>query len=363
VALGLGISLGAVTVAGAATAPGGSLSKNTTKSPAVALTAVGASSIQPFYGRVLYQYSKANPKVTVSYAPSGSGPGVVAVEQNTASFGQSEIPMTAAQEALAKGPVLQVPVDLGGVAISYHVTGVKTGLKLSGPVLAQIYLRQITKWNAPAIAKLNPKVHLPSENIIPVFRADTSGPGYDLDQYLIDTDPAWSTAVLGKATTAWPTAGRVAGDSGEQLNAGVATYIQQTQGAIGYVEFAYASQAHFTNAALLTASHTFVAPSITTIANAASQAKSVSATNFNLVLGPGKATYPLANFSWAIMYQKQANTNTGIALGKLFEWIDTTGQTYSKSLGYAPLPSSTVAYAHTTLLKLETATGSAIFTG
>jgi phosphate transport system substrate-binding protein len=355
-------ALGASTVAGAA-APGGALSKNTTTTPSAALTAVGASSIQPFYGRVLYQYGLLNKLVTVSYAPSGSGPGVVAVEQNTASFGQSEIPMTAAQQALAKGPVLQVPVDLGGVAISYHVTGVPAGLKLSGPVLAQIYLRQITTWSDPAIKALNPKVKLPNENIVPVFRSDTSGPGYDLDQYLIDTDATWSTDAAGKAATAWPTAGRVAGDSGEQLNSGVATYIKQTEGAIGYVEFAYASQAKFTNAALLTAAKTYVAPSITTIANAASSAKSVSATNFSLILSKGKATYPLANFSWAIFYQEQAATNTAVVLGKLFEWITTTGQTYSKALGYAPLPPAIVTLAHKTLLTLETSTGQPIFSG
>ena len=361
---GLALATAGATLAGAAAAgPGGKLASHTTKTPAAALTAVGSSSIQPFYGRVLYQYNKANSKVTVSYAPSGSGPGVVAVEQNTASFGQSEIPMTAAQQALAKGPVLQVPVDLGGVAVSYHLAGVKSGLKLSGPVLAQIYLRQITKWNASAIAALNPKLHLPNENIVPVFRSDTSGPGYDLDQYLIDTDPAWATAAGGKASTAWPTAGRASGDSGEQLNSGVATYIKQTEGAIGYVEFAYASQAKFTNAALLTRAKTYVAPSVTTIANAGSQAKAVSASNFNIVWGPGKSTYPLANFSWAIFYQEQPVTNTAVVLGKLFQWITTTGQTYSASLGYAPLPKSIVTLVHTTLLKLETASGQPIFTG
>jgi phosphate transport system substrate-binding protein len=359
---GVALTLASSTIAGAA-APGGSLSANPTKTPAAALTAVGASSAQPFYGRVLYQYSLVNKLVNVTYSPSGSGPGVVAVEQNTATFGQSEIPMTPAQQALAKGPVLQVPVDLGGVALSYHISGVRTGLKLSGPLLAGIYLRQITKWNDPAIAALNPKVKLPNENIVPVFRADTSGPGYDLDQYLIDSDPAWATGAAGKASTTWPTEGRASGDSGEQLNTGVATYIEQTEGSIGYVEYAFAEQANFTNAALLTHSKTYVAPSITTIANAASQAKSVSATNFNLVWGAGAQTYPLANFSWAIMYQEQSNTTTGIILGKLFTWVSTVGQSYSEELGYAPLPKVIVTLTHTTLLQLETANGKKIFKG
>jgi phosphate transport system substrate-binding protein len=359
---GLGLTVGLATVAGAA-APGGSLSSHLTKTPAATLTAVGSSSIQPFYGRVFYQYNKLNSGVSVNYSPSGSGPGVTAVEQGTVSFGQSEIPMTAAQQAAAKGPVLQVPVDIGGVAVSYHLAGVRSGLKLTGPVLVKIYERQITTWNDPAIAVLNPKLHLPSENIIPVFRSDTSGPGYDLDQYLIDTDPAWATAAGGKATTAWPTAGRAAGDSGEQLNSGVATYIKQTEGAIGYVEFAYASQAKFTNAALQSRANTYVSPSIGTIANAASQAKSVSATSFNIVWGPGKSTYPLANFSWAILYQQQSDTNTGIVLGRLLQWVATVGQSYSAALGYAPLPASIVSLDRQTLAKLQTSTGQAIFSG
>lgn len=360
---GVALAVALSGVAGAA-APGGSISKNPTATPAATLTAVGASSAQPFYGRVLYQYGLLNKKVSVSYAPTGSGPGVIAVEQNTASFGQSEIPMSAAQEALAKGPVLQVPVDLGGVAVSYHLAGIKSGLKLTGPILAQIYLRQITKWNDAAIAALNPKLKLPDENIVPVFRSDTSGPGYDLDQYLIDTSPTWATAIgVTKPSTTWPTAGRATGDSGEQLNSGVATYIKQTEGAIGYVEYAYASLAKFTNAALLSHSNTYVLPSTKTISNAASTASGLSATKFNIVWGPGKSTYPLANLSWAIFYQKQPTTSQAIVLGKLFTWITTTGQKYSSALGYAPLPSSVVKLGHQTLLEIQGATGQSIFTG
>ena len=113
--------------------PGGSLSADPTSTPSASLTGIGASSIQPFYGKVLYQYNKLNPGVTVNFTGSGSGPGVTAIQQNTASFGQSEVPMTAAQLAASKGPVLQVPVDLGGVAVSYHVSGVVRGPQAQRP--------------------------------------------------------------------------------------------------------------------------------------------------------------------------------------------------------------------------------------
>jgi phosphate transport system substrate-binding protein len=312
---------------------------------------------------VLFQYNQLNKGVSVNYSPAGSGPGVTAIEQNTASFGQSEIPMTAAQLAASKGPVLQVPVDLGGVAVSYHISGVAAGLKLDGPTIAKIYLRQITNWNDSAIAVLNPGVNLPNENIIPVFRSDTSGPGYDLDQYLIDTSTAWTGAIgTSSPSTTWPTSGRTSGDSGQQLNAGVATYIQETEGAIGFVEYSYSLEANFTNAALASKSGSFVSPSVSTIANAGALASGLSASNFNIVYGSGGSTYPLANFSWALMYQKQANTNTAIVLGKLFQWVTTSGQSYSQGLGYAPLPSNAVTLAHQTLLGLQTADGQAIFT-
>ena len=238
-----------------------------------------------------------------------------------------------------------------------------SGLKLNGPVLAQIYLRQITNWNDPAIAALNPGASLPNENIVPVFRSDTSGPGYDLDQYLIDTSPTW-TAATGATTpsTTWPTAGRATGDSGEDLNAGVASYIQETEGAIGYVEYSYALQANFSNAALLNKSGSYVTPSVSSIAAAGATATALSATNFNIIYSAGGSTYPLANFSWALIYQKQTTTNIGIVLGKLFQWVTTSGQSYSSGLGYAALPSTAVSLAHSTLLGLQTATGSPIFT-
>jgi phosphate transport system substrate-binding protein len=350
------------TTAAAASTPGGSLSSNTTSTPAATLTGIGASSIEPFYGKVLYEYNQLNHGVSVNFTGSGSGPGVTAIEQDTANFGQSEVPMTAAQLAASKGPVLQVPVDLGGVAVSYHVSGV-SGLKLDGQVLADIYLRKITNWNDPAIVALNPDVTLPNENIVPVFRSDTSGPGYDLDQYLIDTSTDWTAAIATTSpSTTWPTAGRATGDSGEDLNAGVASYIQETEGAIGYVEYSYALEANFSNAALLNKSGSYVTPSVSSIAAAGATATALSSTNFNIIDSAGGSTYPLANFSWALIYQKQTTTNTGIVLGKLFQWVTTSGQSYSSGLGYAPLPAAAVSLAHSTLLSLQTSTGSPIFT-
>ncbi len=330
-----------------------------TQSPTFKLAGAGANSIQPFFTRVFYYYNQANKGVSVNYSPAGSSVGVTDIEQNTVNFGDSEIPIKTPATGTS-GNILQVPVDLGGVAISYNLSGVSGGLKLDGPTLAGIFLGKITKWNDSSIAALNPGVNLPSTTIVPVRRADSSGPGYDLDQYLIDTGGSlWTSSAAGTTpSTKWPITNV---GVGEQLNTGVAGFIQQTQGAIGFVEYAYSLQASFTNAALKNAAGDYVKPSQSSIAAAGAQASGLSATNFNIVNGPGAATYPLANFSWTLLYQKQSNTNQGIVLGKLLDWVTTTGQQQASALGYSPLPPNVVSLAHQTLLTLENSAGKPLF--
>ena len=171
------------------------------------------------------------------------------IQENTVDFGDSEIPDVPSALAAAKGgTVLQVPVELGGVAISYNVPGAPNGLRLDGPTLAAIFDGAITNWDSPVIAKVTGVSHLPNLAIVPVHRADSSGPGWDLDKYLISTSTNWVLKIgTSKASTSWPLP---AFGEGEQLNTGVATFIKATPGAIGYVSFGYASKAGFTNVAL-----------------------------------------------------------------------------------------------------------------
>jgi phosphate transport system substrate-binding protein len=339
---------------------GGTLSATCdTRSPSFQLAGAGANSISPFFTRAFYYYNQANHGVNVNYSPAGSSVGVTDIQQNTVNFGDSEIPIPAPATGTG-GAILQVPVDLGGVALSYHLTGVAGGLKLDGPTAAGIFLGTITKWNDPAIAALNPGVSLPSTAIVGVHRADSSGPGYDLDQYLIDTGgSAWTGSAAGTTpSTKWPLP-KIG--VGQQLNTGVASFIQQTEGAIGYVEYAYSLQAGLTNVALKNGAGSFVKPSQSSIAAAGTNASGLSSSNFNIVNGAGAGTYPLANFSWTLLYQKQSNTNLGIVLGKLFDWITTTGQQQVSALGYSPLPANVVALAHQTLLQLQNSSGKALF--
>ena len=360
-------SLGALALVAAACSSGGSGSATSTTAapnglggtpntvtPAASLSGAGASSAQPFLSRSFYDYSALNSKVTVNYNPAGSSVGVASIEANTVDFGQSEIPMSATDvEKASGGPVLQIPIDLGGVAVAYNVPGAPKNLHLNGDQLAGIFLGTLTDWHQIDAS-------IPSGTaIVAVHRADSSGPGYDLDQYLLDTSTKWATAVGStKASKTWPITNV---GVGEQLNSGVAKYIQQTPGAVGFIEYAYAVQNKFTTAALLNRAGLYVAPSIASIAAAGANANNLSATNFNIVNGPGAATYPLANFSWTIIYQKQTSSDKGIALGKLFDWIATSGQSTAASLGYAPLPANARALTHSTLLTLEDSTGKPLF--
>jgi phosphate transport system substrate-binding protein len=332
-------------------------SKKSKPKPAAAITldGAGANSIDPFFESVFYTYHQANPKVTINYDPAGSSVGVTDIQENTVDFGDSEIPMAAKDLAKAKGTVLQVPVDLGGVAISYNIPGVPSGLKLDGPTLAAIYDGSITNWDDPALATETGDAKLPNLKIVPVHRADTSGPGWDLDDYLIETAPKWVASIATtKPSKAWPITFI---GVGEQLNSGVATYISQTPGAIGYVEYGYALKANFTNAAVLNNEGIYQAPSQATIAQAGKTATKLSATNFSIINQPGYGVYPLANFSWTLLYQRQASTAKGEALQALFNYVVTTGQSEAAELGYAPLPANVVALARSALKQLETSKG------
>jgi phosphate transport system substrate-binding protein len=327
---------------------------------AVTLTGAGANSIEPLFQTVFYEYKQKNSQTTVDYSPAGSSVGVSDIQQGTVNFGDSEIPMTSSQlSAATGGTVLQIPVDLGGVAISYNVPGAPANLKLDGPTLAGIFDGSITNWDSPLIVSVSGVSNLPNLAIKPVHRADSSGPGYDLDQYLIDTAPAWVTAI-GTSTPSrtWPLA---TVGIGEQLNTGVATYVSQTGGSVGFVEYGYALQNGFVNAAVLDAAGSYVAPTEASIALAGAQATALSSTNFNVVNEPGAGVYPLANFSWTLVYQKQSDTTTAIALGKLLDWVVTTGQQDAAALGYAPLPANVASLAQKTILETESSTGTPLF--
>ena len=249
----------------------------------ITLDGAGANSIDPFFQKVFYDYHQTYPRVTVNYSPAGSSVGISDIQQNTVAFGDSEIPMATKDLAKAKGPVLQVPVDLGGVAISYNVPGAPKNLKLAPSTLAGIFEGIITNWDSPLIAAVTGDNNLPNLRIVPVHRADSSGPGWDLDDYLIKNSSSWVSKIGTSAPSkTWPLSSV---GIGEQLNSGVATYVAQSAGAIGFVEYGYALQAGFANAALQNSSGAFVSPTQSSIALAGTHATKLSSSNFDIVDG------------------------------------------------------------------------------
>ncbi len=320
--------------------------------PSASLTGAGSTFDQPFFTRAFYDYNQKNAGVTVTYASIGSGGGIAQFQAQTVNFGATDVPMSASDIAKAKGgTVLQVPVALGGVSISYNVTGVMTGLHLTGSVLAQIYMGQIKSWNDPAIASLNAGVTLPSQAITVIHRSDGSGTSYIFTNYLSTISPAWNSGPGTGKTVKWPVG------LGGKGNEGVAGLVKQVSGSIGYVELAYALQNNFTFVAMQNAAGQYVQPSLATVAADAAQKPDVSATDFSIVNEMGTNSYPISGYSWALVYGTQTNTGNGTALVKVLDWLTHAGQSDAKALDYVPLPANIQQLARTTLQMVVDSSG------
>ncbi len=213
----------------------------TYKTDDVTITGAGSTFAAPLYGQLGTEY-KAKTQTTLNYQAVGSGAGVAQFIANTVNFGATDVALTDAEvtQAQAVGNPLNIPTAFGAVTVSYNLPGVKSGLKLDGPTIADIYLGKITNWNDSAISKLNPGVKLPNLAISPVYRSDGSGTTADFTQFLTDVSPTWATQIGTNKTVEWPVG------TGSSGNAGVAATVSQTKGSIGYVEQAYALQNHFT---------------------------------------------------------------------------------------------------------------------
>jgi phosphate transport system substrate-binding protein len=331
----------------------------------ITLTAAGSTFDQPFFTLAFYNYKHLT-NATVDYASIGSGGGQKAFESNTVNFGASDVPMNATEIKLATaGTVLQVPVALGGEAISYNLYGVPGGIHMTGAVLAKIFLGQINNWDSATLKKLNPKVTFPTEAITVVHRATGSGTTYAFTTYLSKVSPTWKKKVGVTKTVAWPVG------VGGQGNEGVAGLVADTPGAIGYVELDYALVNHFTYCEMQNPAGDWVSPSIKTVADEASLHPTLSATNFSItdLKAPSKSldktaktAYPISTFSWALVYEQQKNQASGIAVVKVLQWLTHAGQKYAQQLSYVPLPPTVEAIAQSTLEKIVGPNGKQLLT-
>lgn len=315
--------------------------------PAGSLTGAGSTFDQPFFTKAFYLYNQADSGVTVNYASIGSGGGIQQFQGQTVNFGATDVPMSPLDISKATGgQVLQVPVALGGVSISYNVPGVRGGLSLSPKVLTDIFLGNVKTWNNSEIKRLNPKVKLPSNPIETVHRADGSGTTYIFTNYLSTVSPAWSAGPGTGKSVSWPNG------VGEQGNAGVAGFIKTTPYSIGYVELAYAIQNHFTYTKVQNAAGKFVSPSLTSVAADAAQKPNITSVDFSIVDQPGAASYPISGYSWALVYQLQKNQALGTTLVDVLDWVTHGGQSQAATLNYVPLPANIELLARSTLLQV-----------
>jgi phosphate transport system substrate-binding protein len=308
-------------------------------------TGSGSTFDAPFFAVAFARYQQQHPGVTISYSAVGSSAGIAAFSARQVDFGASDVPMTASEQTAARGgPAVQVPVDLGGEGVVYNLrlpAGAR--LHLTGPVLAAIFLGQITRWNDPALTALNPGITLPPAAITVVHRSDGSGTTYIFSNYLSSVDPAWAAKVGTGRTLSWP-----AGE-GAEGNPGVATDVYRTPFSIGYVEQAYSQGLLLPFAAVRNRAGNYVIPSAQSVAADAAQKPAVTPADFSIVNQPGAASYPISGYSWALVYTRQADQARGQALVAMLDWLTHGGQAYAAANGYVPLPPQIRQLARTTL--------------
>jgi len=296
------------------------------------ITGAGSTFFFPLVSKWSADYHAATGN-QVNYQSIGSGGGIAQIKAGTVDFGASDAPLDSTE--LDEAGLLQFPVVIGGVVPVVNVEGVEPGqLRLTGPLLADIYLGKIKTWNDPAIAALNPGVTLPATKINLVQRSDGSGTTFNFTNYLSKVSPEWKDKIGEGKSVQWPDG------VGGKGNEGVASYVQQIDGSIGYVELAYALQNKMAFAQLQNAAGNFVTPSAETFAAAAATADWAGVQDFNLVItnAGGDQAWPIAATVFAMMYAEPKDPQRSADARAFFEWALDNGQQQAASLDYVPLP-------------------------
>jgi phosphate transport system substrate-binding protein len=305
------------------------------------ITGAGSTFVYPVLSKWSADYSKTT-HVEVNYQSIGSGGGIAQIKAGTVDFGASDAPLSPAD--LSAAGLAQFPVIIGGIIPVLNVPGIAAGkLKLSGALLADIYLGKVKSWDAPEIAKLNPGLKLPTLAITVVHRSDGSGTTYNFADYLSKVSPEWKSKVGVGTSIAWPTG------VGGKGNEGVAAYVQRIGGSIGYNEYAYVLQNKMTYALLENAAGEFMAPSIAAFQAAAASADWTHSQDFDLVMtnAPGKGAYPIAASTFVLMYKAPKDAARSTTSLAFFTWALEHGQPEAQSLDYVPLPPSLVSQIET----------------
>jgi len=318
-------------------------------SAAVKINGAGATFPYPIYSKWFAEYNKLHPDVEINYQSIGSGGGIRQIQAQTVFFGATDGPMTPDQLQGSPSKILHFPTVLGAVVPVYNIPNVRTELKFSGAVLADIFLGKITKWNDPAIAKLNAGVQLPGIDITVVHRAEASGTSYIWVDFLAKTSEEFKKKVGVNTQVNWPTG------VGGRGNEGVSALITQTPGSLGYVELIYALQNKISYGDVQNMDGEFVKASVESVTLAAAAAVKQMPADFRVSItnAPGKGVYPVSSFTWLLLYENPKDKTMSKAMVDFLKWALTDGQKYCADLGYAPLPADVVKLEMAALAKVK----------
>jgi phosphate transport system substrate-binding protein len=337
------IMVGAMSLAGAAAAE--------------TISGAGATFPYPIYAKWAEAY-KAKTGTAMNYQSIGSGGGIKQIQAKTVDFGASDMPLK--PEDLEKHGLMQYPAIMGGVVPVVNVKGIEPGqLKLDGPTLARIYLGEIAKWNDAALKALNPGVNLPDQAVAPVYRSDGSGTTFLFTNYLSKVSPDWKSKVGSNTSVKFPSG------LGGKGNEGVAALTSRTDGAIGYVEYAYAKQNKMAHAQLKNAAGQFVQPESGAFQAAAANADWAKAPGFGEVLTdePGEKSWPITGASFILLYKNPAHPEKTKAVLEFFDWSFQHGAKLADALDYVPMPAATVELIHEAWGTIKDPDGQQVWTG
>ena len=315
----------------------------------LSINGTGATFPGPIYTKWFQEYNKLHSNVRINYQPQGSGAGIQAITKQTVFFGATDGPMTNEQLAAAPGKIMHFPTVLGAVVPVYNIPGVNAELKFTGPLLADIFLGKITKWNDPAIEKLNAGVKLPDTAITVAHRSDGSGTTYIFMDFLAKLSPEWKSKVGVNTAVNWPTG------VGAKGNEGVSALVTQTPGTIGYVELIFALQTKTSYGSVQNMAGEFVKASVASVTAAASAAAKQMPADFRVSItnAPGAGVYPISSFTWMLFYENPKDKAQAKAMVDFMKWALTDGQKFAPALGYAPVPADVVKLEMDALAKIK----------
>jgi phosphate transport system substrate-binding protein len=305
----------------------------------ITLVATGSSLPEPLYVLWGQEYHKQHPEIQLRYLPEGTGESANRILSGSGDFGGGDAPIPKEQLKDASHPILELPVVLIGIAMVYDVPGVQAGLRLSGPVLANIYLGKTTSWNDGEIAKLNPDVKLPALPIRVLHRSEGKGSSYILSDFLSKVSPEFRAKIGRSVSPKW-VVGESFGRTQDLLD-----NVQKTRGAIGYTELNWAEKSGLPVARIRNSAGEFIKPSVKSIAEAASVLAGKMTDDFRVSLtnAPGKESYPISSFTWLYVPATAFDAQRGRAVAEYLKWVYSSGQEVARAQGYATLPTSVLA--------------------